>query len=175
VRYLFSKKAIAAVIAAGSMASALAVSSGSAFAYYSCEPGWGYYVTTTYGQVHDGQGPTFEDYNGTPYNATATFTSTTTGTVGVGISVAGTFDISAIVAGAQVTTTLSLDASTSYSYGNSISITIPPWGYGYGQYGVWRWKTYGEYYYVTSNCQTTNVQWITTWVPRNYPGWATWL
>jgi hypothetical protein len=145
--------------------------------YVYCPAGDYYYVDSNDGwflQPVPTPSTQYANYNGTPYTATMTLTSTQSGTVGVSVSVGGTFDISAIVAGAQASTSATLTSSQYAGVGNSISFSVPPYEYGVGQYGVWRLKTYGEYYYETNTCQTQDIQYFYTWVPRNASGWNVW-
>lgn len=140
-----------------------------------CVPGWDYTVLTRYGSVHDNSGPAFKDYNDTGSYATFDFTSQTSGTVGVTVTVSGTFDIGAIIAGAQITTSVALTGSYSWTYGNNAHISVPPYRFGNGVYGAWLYKTYGEYYYVTSQCGAVDLRYITTYVPENASGWYVWV
>jgi predicted Zn-dependent protease len=78
------------------------------------------------------------------------------------------------VAQQQVTTSLSLQESLSKSGSVFAQITVDPGQYGIMQWGNFRYHTYGEYYTESSSCQTSNVTYMTTYVPyNNFGGEAT--
>ena len=71
-----------------------------------------------------------------------TLTATKSGTVGV----SGSFDLNTIVAGVQASVSTNVDVSTYAAIGDSVTDpTVQPGQYFYGDYGVWRFKTYGDY------------------------------
>jgi hypothetical protein len=138
-----------------------------------CTAGWEYNPVYV-GEAHVGKGALFKDHNGTSHSATVTFTSTSTSTVSYSVTASGSFDIDVILAGADASVGGGLTLSYADAEGNQISISVPAHDYGYGQYGAWRSEFQGYYEYVNGNCEASDQDYITAWIPQTGSGWDTW-
>ncbi len=166
--------AIAGVAMLGPAIPAFAATPGAIPNGKSCPAHWEYDVTARLGNYQHKLGLELKDHNGGKKGVYESFTATVGGTVSASVSASGGFSISAIVFGAQASASVTLSASITAQEGTTAQVWTPAGWYGYGQYGVWEWKTRGNYYYVTSGCQEIHKRVITTLVPERISGWNTW-
>lgn len=124
------------------------------------------------GEVHYRLGPGYQNYNGTPSNATMTLTSTVGGTVTWSASTSLSVKGSVLVAEAEATIGTSLSTSLTAAVTNSIMAIARPYTTVYGDYGIFRRKVYGKYGILYPSCNSQSA-WVTSYLPARV-GWNVW-
>jgi len=117
----------------------------------------------------------YTQFNDTGQQEIERFTKSFSGTVTYSVSGSGTFDASVIVAGASLSLGVTLSKSSTTSVTLTAYVKTPNGDFADALFGVWEYKSVGEYYYETNTCITENEQTITAWVPYGAGSDATWI
>ena len=135
-----------------------------------CIPGDGYVNVANWGVNLVHSSPKFGQSN--PYSTSISKTWSASTTFSSTVSASGSVEanLNAIFAGVKATVNTGISFTISGTYSDSITVVIPPHQTRYAQYGLFQQVAYGDYQYVNSSCQVTDLGYQESWSPW-YVGW----